>query len=104
MILFLEGVDPTIHEYVVNGPYEPFVIIFVVPATATTAVVPERIVAKEIRQWSVEEKKKVGLDAKAKTIISMALPDEAFHSIMHLKTSKEMWDTICDQYEGATEI
>ncbi|KAI3664801.1 hypothetical protein L6452_43409 [Arctium lappa] len=104
MMLFLEGADPTIPEYIENGPYEPVRIIAAVPATATTEAVPERYVVKEIRQWSDEDKKKVGIDARAKTIISMALPDEVFHSIMHLKTSKEMWETICVQYEGTTEI
>ncbi|KAI3697975.1 hypothetical protein L6452_31082 [Arctium lappa] len=104
MMLFLEGVDPTIPEYIENGPYEPVRIIAAVPATATTEAVPERYVVKEIRQWSDEDKKKIGIDARAKTIISMALPDEVFHSIMHLKTSKEMWETICVQYEGTTEI
>ncbi|KAI3707057.1 hypothetical protein L6452_25245 [Arctium lappa] len=104
MMLFLEGADPTIPEYIENGPYEPVRIIAAVPATATTEAVPERYVIKEIRQWSDEDKKKVGIDARAKTIISMALPDEVFHSIMHLKTSKEMWETICVQYEGTTEI
>ncbi|KAI3665329.1 hypothetical protein L6452_43953 [Arctium lappa] len=104
MMLFLEGADPTIPEYIENGPYEPVRIIAAVPATATTEAVPERYIVKEIRQWSDEDKKKVGIDAKAKTIISMALPDEVFHSIMHLKTSKEMWETICVQYEGTTEI
>ncbi|KAI3707468.1 hypothetical protein L6452_26018 [Arctium lappa] len=104
MMLFLEGADPTIPEYIENGPYEPVRIIAAVPATATTEAVPERYVVKEIRQWSDEDKKKVGIDARAKTIISMALPDEVFHSIIHLKTSKEMWETICVQYEGTTEI
>ncbi|KAI3678411.1 hypothetical protein L6452_37702 [Arctium lappa] len=104
MMLFLEGADPTIPEYIENGPYEPVRIIAAVPVTATTEAVPERYVVKEIRQWSDEDKKKVGIDARAKTIISMALPDEVFHSIMHLKTSKEMWETICVQYEGTTEI
>ncbi|KAI3681330.1 hypothetical protein L6452_36121 [Arctium lappa] len=104
MMLFLEDVDPTIPEYIENEPYEPVRIIAAVPATATTEAVPERYVVKEIRQWSDEDKKKVGIDARAKTIISMALPDEVFHSIMHLKTSKEIWETICVQYEGTTEI
>ncbi|KAI3702020.1 hypothetical protein L6452_27606 [Arctium lappa] len=104
MMIFLEGVDPTIPEYVASGPYEPFIVIVVVPATVTNPAVPERYAIKEIRQWSDEDKKKVGLYAKAKTIISMALPDEALHSIMHLKTAKEMWDTICVQYEGTTEV
>ncbi|KAI3669276.1 hypothetical protein L6452_40504 [Arctium lappa] len=104
MMLFLEGADPTIPEYITNGPYEPVQIIAVVPATVTTPFVPERYVVKEIRQLSDEDKKKVGIDARAKTIISMALPDEVFHSIMHLKTSKEMWETICVQYEGTTKI
>ncbi|KAI3684855.1 hypothetical protein L6452_34082 [Arctium lappa] len=104
MMLFLEGADPTIPEYIENGPYEPVIIIVAVPATATTEAVPERYVVKEIRQWSDEDKKKVGIDARAKTIISMSLPDEVFHSIIHLKTSKEMWETICVQYEGTTEI
>ncbi|KAI3770894.1 hypothetical protein L6452_02042 [Arctium lappa] len=104
MMLFLEGADPTIPEYITNGPYEPVLIIPAIPATTTTPFVPERYVVKEIRQWSDEDKKKVGIDARAKTIISMALTDEVFHSIMHLKTSKEIWETICVQYEGTTEI
>ncbi|KAI3692485.1 hypothetical protein L6452_32301 [Arctium lappa] len=104
MMLFLKGADPTIPEYIENGPYEPVRIIVAIPATATTKVVPERYVVKEIRQWSDEDKKKVGIDVRAKTIISMDLPDKVFHSIMHLKTSKEMWETICVQYEGTTEI
>ncbi|KAI3693088.1 hypothetical protein L6452_32916 [Arctium lappa] len=40
MLLFLEGADPTIPEYVANGPYEPVQIIVVVPATANTPFVP----------------------------------------------------------------
>ncbi|KAI3672839.1 hypothetical protein L6452_38939 [Arctium lappa] len=103
MILFLEGVYPTIPEYVANGPYVPFIIITAVPATSSTEAVPEREVVKEIRQWSDEDKKKVGLDDKSKTIISMALLVEVFHSIMHLKTTKAMWDTIYVQYEGTIE-
>ncbi|KAI3678122.1 hypothetical protein L6452_37403 [Arctium lappa] len=65
MMLFIEGVDPTIPEYVANGPYEPFTIIATVPATATTPAIPERYAIKEIRQLSDKEKKKVGLDAKS---------------------------------------
>ncbi|KAI3757372.1 hypothetical protein L6452_04909 [Arctium lappa] len=94
----------TILKYITNGPYEPVQIIDVVPATATTPFVPELYVVKELRRWSDKDKKKVGIDARAKTIILMALPNEVFHSIMYLKTSKEMWETICVQYEGTTEI
>ncbi|KAI3715356.1 hypothetical protein L6452_22336 [Arctium lappa] len=53
MMLFLEGADPTIPEYIENGPYEPVRIIAAVPATATTEAVPERYVVKEIRHTPI---------------------------------------------------
>ncbi|KAJ9557629.1 hypothetical protein OSB04_012243 [Centaurea solstitialis] len=31
----------------------------------------------------------------------MSLPDEVFHSISKLKTAREIWNTLCVQYEGA---
>ena len=46
MSLFLEGVDPEIPHYIENGPYIPFAIVPAVPATATTAAIPERQIPK----------------------------------------------------------
>ncbi|KAJ9557079.1 hypothetical protein OSB04_011693 [Centaurea solstitialis] len=34
----------------------------------------------------------------------MSLPDEVFHSINKLKSTKEIWDTLCLQYEGADAL
>ncbi|KAJ9556991.1 hypothetical protein OSB04_011605 [Centaurea solstitialis] len=30
----------------------------------------------------------------------MSLPDDVFHSVCHLRSAKEIWDTLCVQYEG----
>ena len=104
MVLFLEGVDPTMPYYMENGPYVPSTIDPAVPAAEGRAAIPERLIPKEIHMWTDEDKKKVAIDTKARSILSMALPDEVYHSVMNLRTSKAMWDTICVQYEGTTEV
>ena len=34
----------------------------------------------------------------------MSHPDEVFHSIMHLKTCKYVWNTICVQHEVTNDV
>ncbi|KAJ9545264.1 hypothetical protein OSB04_024971 [Centaurea solstitialis] len=34
----------------------------------------------------------------------MSLPDDVFHSVCHLRSAKEIWDTLCVQYEGTAVL
>ncbi|KAJ9541915.1 hypothetical protein OSB04_028421 [Centaurea solstitialis] len=34
----------------------------------------------------------------------MSLPDDFFHSVCHLRSAKEIWDTLCVQYEGTAVL
>ena len=52
MELFLSGSDPQIPYFMENGPYIPTTLVVAVPATATTAAIPERIIVKNVTQWT----------------------------------------------------
>src|SRR5581483_6996051 len=104
MELFLAGTDPQIPHFIENGPHVPTSIIPSVAATATTPVLPERSFVKLVANWSDEDRRLVNIDTKARSLIAMSLPDEVFHSISKLKTAKEIWDTLCIQYEGADAL
>ncbi|WP_185695705.1 retrotransposon gag domain-containing protein, partial [Escherichia coli] len=104
MELFLSGSDPQIPYFLEHGPFVPTSIIPSVAATATSPAVPERSFIKQISNWTDEDKRLVNVDTKARSLIAMSLPDEVFHSISKLKTAKEIWDTLCVQYEGADAL
>ena len=76
-----------------HGPYIPTTLVVVVPATATTAAIPERTIVKNVTQWTEDDKRLVNIDTKARSLLSMSMSDDVFHSVCHLKTSKEIWDT-----------
>ncbi|KAJ9552215.1 hypothetical protein OSB04_016260 [Centaurea solstitialis] len=78
----------------------PTSIIPSVAATTTSPVVPKRTFIKLVSNWTDEDKRLVNVDTKARSLIAMSLPDEVFHFISKLKTTKEIWDTLCIQYEG----
>ena len=94
MKLFLSGSDPQIPYFMENGPHIPTTLVVAVPATATTLAIPERTIIKIVTQWTDEDKRLVNIDTKARSLLSMCMSDDVFHSVCHLKTSKEIWDTL----------
>ena len=52
MELFLSGSDPQIPYFMENGPYIPTTLVVAVPATATTAAIPERTNVENVTQWT----------------------------------------------------
>ena len=84
--------------------YIPTTLVVAVPATATTLAIPERTTIKNVTQWTDEDKHLVNIDMKARSLLSMSMSDDVFHSVCHLKTSKEIWDTIRVQYEGTDSL
>jgi hypothetical protein len=104
MELFLAGSDPQIPYFLENGPFVPTTLVHSVPATATAAEIPERSIVKEVHQWTDEDKRLVNIDTKARSLISMSLPDDLFHSVCHLRSAKDIWNTLCVQYEGTSAL
>ncbi|TXG57779.1 hypothetical protein EZV62_015608 [Acer yangbiense] len=54
----------------------------------------------QIKQYEEEKMKK----DKAVTCLHSALKDSVFTSIMHLETSKEIWDELKERYEGSERM
>jgi len=104
MELFLAGSDPQIPYFLENGPYVPSILVHSVPATAIATEIPKRTIVKEVHQWTEEDKRVVNIDTKARSLISMSLPDDVFHSVCHLRSAKDIWNTLCIQYEGTSVL
>ncbi|KAJ9547444.1 hypothetical protein OSB04_019987 [Centaurea solstitialis] len=59
---------------------------------------------KPVTDWNDEDRRLVNIDTKARSLIAMSLPDDVFHSVCHLRSAKEIWDTLCVQYEGTAVL
>ena len=59
---------------------------------------------KERDFWSDEDKKKVALDSKARSILIIALPDGISHPVINYQTAKEIWDTLVVLFEGTAKV
>ncbi|KAJ9542546.1 hypothetical protein OSB04_029052 [Centaurea solstitialis] len=104
MELFLSGSDPQIPYFLENGPHVPTQTVHPIPAAAGQPVVPERQLVKPVTDWNDEDRRLVNIDTKARSLIAMSLPDDVFHSVCHLRSAKEIWDTLCVQYEGTAVL
>ncbi|KAJ9539161.1 hypothetical protein OSB04_031894 [Centaurea solstitialis] len=104
MELFLSGSDPQIPYFLEHGSYVPTSIIPFVATTTTSPAVPKRTFIKLVSNLTEEDKRLVNVDTKARSLIAMSLPNEVFHSISKLKIAKEIWDTLCIQYEGVDAL
>ncbi|KAJ9561348.1 hypothetical protein OSB04_006508 [Centaurea solstitialis] len=104
MELFLSGSDPQIPYFLENGPHVPTQTVHPIPATGGQPAVPERELVKPVTDWNDEDRRLVNIDTKARSLIAMSLPDDVFHSVCHLRSAKEIWDTLCVQYEGTAVL
>ncbi|KAJ9557956.1 hypothetical protein OSB04_012570 [Centaurea solstitialis] len=104
MELFLSGSDPQIPYFLENGPHVPTQTVHPIPAASGQPAVPERQLVKPVTDWNDEDRRLVNIDTKARSLIAMSLPDDVFHSVCHLRSAKEIWDTLCVQYEGTAVL
>ncbi|KAJ9544134.1 hypothetical protein OSB04_023841 [Centaurea solstitialis] len=104
MELFLSGSDPQIPYFLENGPHVPTQTVHPIPAAGGQPAVPERQLVKPVTDWNDEDRRLVNSDTKARSLIAMSLPDDVFHSVCHLRSAKEIWDTLCVQYEGTAVL
>ncbi|KAJ9557188.1 hypothetical protein OSB04_011802 [Centaurea solstitialis] len=95
MELFLSGSDPQIPYFLENGPHVPTQTVLAIPAAGNQPALPERELVKPVTDWNDEDRRLVNIDTKARSLITMSLPDDVFHSVCHLRSAKEIWDTLC---------
>ena len=89
MKLFLSSSDPQIPYFMENRPYIPTTLV-VDSIFFYLAAIPERTIIKNVTQWTDEDKRLVNIDTKTRSLLSMSMSDDVFHSVCHLKTSKEI--------------
>ncbi|KAJ9558234.1 hypothetical protein OSB04_012848 [Centaurea solstitialis] len=99
MELFLSGSDPQIPYFLEHGPHVPTQTVHHVPAANDQPPIPTRELVKPVTDWNDEDRRLVNIDTKARSLIAMSLPDDIFHSVCHLRSPKEIWNTLCVQYE-----
>ncbi|KAJ9554117.1 hypothetical protein OSB04_018162 [Centaurea solstitialis] len=104
MELFLSGSDPQIPFFLENGPHVPTQPVHAIPAADGQPAIPARELVKPVTDWNEEDRRLVNIDTKARSLIAMSLPDDVFHSVCHLRSAKEIWDTLCVQYEGTAVL
>ncbi|KAJ9536321.1 hypothetical protein OSB04_un000501 [Centaurea solstitialis] len=104
MELFLSGSDPQIPYFLENGPHVPTQTVHAIPAAGDQPPIPARELVKPVTDWNDEDRRLVNIDTKARSLIAMSLPDDVFHSVCHLRSAKEIWDSLCVQYEGTTVL
>ncbi|KAJ9561542.1 hypothetical protein OSB04_006702 [Centaurea solstitialis] len=104
MELFLSGSDPQIPYFLEHGPHVPTHTIHAVPAANGQPAIPARELVKPVTDWNDEDRHLVSIDTKARSLIAMSLSDDVFHSVCHLRSIKEIWNTLCIQYEGTSVL
>ncbi|KAJ9556613.1 hypothetical protein OSB04_011227 [Centaurea solstitialis] len=104
MEFFLSGSDPQIPYFLENGPHVPIQPVHAVPPAGDQPGIPARQLVKPVTDWNDEDRRLVNIDTKARSLIAMSLPDDVFHSVCHLRSAKEIWDTLCVQYEGTAVL
>ncbi|KAJ9544291.1 hypothetical protein OSB04_023998 [Centaurea solstitialis] len=77
-----------------NGPHVPTQTVHPIPAAGGQPAIPERELVKPVTDWNDEDRRLVNIDTKARSLIAMSLPDDVFHSVCHLRSAKEIWDTL----------
>lgn len=80
MIVHIQSVDMDAWDDVTNGQYQPQIVANIV------------VQDKPKVDWSDDDKKKVQYDLRTRNIIISPLEVNEYHSILHCKTAKAMWD------------
>ncbi|KAJ9552603.1 hypothetical protein OSB04_016648 [Centaurea solstitialis] len=100
MVNFLEGIHPSIYEFLYNPPYVPMDLIPSVPATGTTPEIPKHYEPKAIINWSEEDKILLELGSKGRRLLIMAIPHDIFKNIDHCYLSRDIWAKLERHIEG----
>ena len=59
---------------------------------------------KKLENYSKQDFQKIELDAKAFSIVAMALPNDIYAGLLHCNSAKELWDALKEQFGGTEEV
>lgn len=92
MQIFVQGTDFDAWKAIEHGPFVPTHIVdgFTKPKSKT--------------EWTDDDKKMVHPDSRAKHLISCALCNDEFSTVMYCETAQEMWNTLRNIHEGIGEV
>ncbi|MQL86634.1 hypothetical protein Taro_019158 [Colocasia esculenta] len=62
------------------------------------------LVTNEKDKWTEDDKKKISLNCKAKSILCCALSKKEFNHISACKSTMEMWEKLRTTYEGTDKV
>ncbi|KAI3702841.1 hypothetical protein L6452_28594 [Arctium lappa] len=99
MMLFFEGADSRYLTILSDGPLIPKVWDRFVKTPKNKEKKKDNLF--QVSDDSSEEER---TSATVRTIIAQFLPDEVYQSLVSLKTTKDMWSTLCVLYEGTSEV
>jgi len=92
MRIFIESIDRSVWDAIVNGPYVPKLLINNV------------YVDKPWCDWTSEESKKAQYDSVAKNIITSSLNLDEFFRVSQCTSAKEMLDILEVTHEGMSDV
>ena len=75
---------------VIYGPHKPVNVNL-----ETNVKVP-----KDPKDYTDDDFLKLELDAKAFSMLAMALPNEIYSGLLHCESAKELWDCLQEQFGG----
>nr|KAJ0204922.1 hypothetical protein LSAT_V11C500296580 [Lactuca sativa] len=94
----LESVDEDMLDIVEKGPYVPMY-------QPLKNNVPDGTMKKTPKEnWTTDDKRKHGLDVRARAAISYSLPYNIFGLVQNCISAKEMMDTLTVSFEGTEEV
>nr|KAJ0186081.1 hypothetical protein LSAT_V11C900483530 [Lactuca sativa] len=94
----LESVDEDMLDIVEKGPYVPIY-------QPLKNNVPDGTMKKTPKEnWTADDKRKHGLDVRARAAISYSLPYNIFGLVQNCISAKEMMDTLTVSFEGTEEV
>ena len=59
---------------------------------------------KNPKDYTDEDFQRFELDAKAYSMLAMALPNEIYSGLLHCDSAKELWDSLKEQFGGTDEV
>ena len=93
----LESVDEDMLDIVEKGPYVPMY-------QPLKNNAPDGVMKKTPKEnWTSDDKRKNGLDVRARAAISYAFPYNIFGLVQNCISAKEMMDTLTVSFEGTEE-
>ena len=94
----LESVDEDMLDIIDNGPYVPMY-------QPLKNNAPDGVMKKTPKEnWTSDDKRKNGLDVRARAAINYALPYNIFGLVQNCISAKEMMDTLTVSFEGTEEV